>query len=165
RNALPILSRIPPALAPLSRRRALHTTRPLLDRGPSLTNMLACVASLTPTGIHLEDGLLLPAACIFLDGTVFLWDPPASVTAWGREHLRVFEAVVPRPEILVLGTGAEMAHPPPSVRAYLAGLGIQVEVMSSRNACSTYNLLAEEGRRVAAALAPETPVRWEKRPI
>jgi hypothetical protein len=57
----------------------------------------AQVASITPTGIHLEDGLLLPAACIFLDGTVFLWDPPASVTAWGREHLRVFEAVVPRP--------------------------------------------------------------------
>jgi hypothetical protein len=59
--------------------------------------IFAQVASLTPTGIHLEDGLLLPAACIFLDGTVFLWDPPASVTAWAREHLRVFEAVVPRP--------------------------------------------------------------------
>ncbi|KAJ7368935.1 DUF498-domain-containing protein [Mycena albidolilacea] len=149
RNVLPILPRIPPALAPIARRRALHTTRPLLDRTPSLTNMLASgtppamqVASLTPTGIHLEDGLLIPSACIFLDGTVFLWDPPASVTAWGREHLRVFEAVVPRPEILVLGTGAEMAHPPPSVQAYLAGLGIQVEVMSTRNACSAYNLLA-----------------------
>jgi uncharacterized protein len=36
---------------------------------------------------------------------------------------------------------------------------------SQRNACSTYNLLAEEGRRVAAALAPETPARWEKGPI
>jgi hypothetical protein len=62
-----------------------------------MDGIISQVASLTPTGIHLEDGLLLPAACIFLDGTVFLWDPPASVTAWGREHLRVFEAVVPRP--------------------------------------------------------------------
>ncbi|KAJ7862603.1 histidine phosphatase superfamily [Mycena olivaceomarginata] len=126
------------ARTPIPRRRAPHTTRPLLDRGPSLTNMLASgkppavqVASLTPTGIHLEDGLLILSACIFLDGTVFLWDPPTGVTAGAREHLRVFEAVVPRPEILLLGTGAEMAHPPPSVRAYLAGLGIQVEVMST----------------------------------
>ncbi|KAJ7837406.1 DUF498-domain-containing protein [Mycena olivaceomarginata] len=143
RNALPILPKIPPALAPIPRRRTLHTTRPLLDRGPSLTNMLA---SGTPPAVQVRafvDGLLLPAACIFLDGTVFLWDPPASVTAWGVNTC----------EILVLGTGAEMAHPPPSVRAYLAGLGIQVEVMST------------EGRRVAAALAPETPARWKKSPI
>ncbi|KAJ7368843.1 hypothetical protein DFH08DRAFT_947732 [Mycena albidolilacea] len=39
------------------------------------------VASLTPMGIHLEDGLLIPSMCIFLNGTVFLWDPPVSVTA------------------------------------------------------------------------------------
>jgi uncharacterized protein len=45
--------------------------------------------------------------------------------------LGVFEVVVPRPEILLLGTGTEMAHPPPSVRAFLAGLGIQVDVMST----------------------------------
>jgi hypothetical protein len=44
-----------------------------------------------------EDGLFIPSACIFLDDTVFLWDPPTGVTAWAREHLRVFEAVVPRP--------------------------------------------------------------------
>lgn len=53
------------------------------------------------------------------------------MTQWGREHLGVFEVVVPRPEILLLGTGTEMAHPPPSVRAFLAGLGIQVDVMST----------------------------------
>lgn len=31
-----------------------------------------------------------------------------------------------------------------------------------RNACSTYNLLSEEGRRVAAALLPYSPSPWEK---
>ncbi|KAJ7865679.1 DUF498-domain-containing protein [Mycena leptocephala] len=134
-----------------------------------LTNILASgtpppiqIASVSEGGIVLEDGLLLPSACIFLEGKVFLWDVPGSVTQWGREHLGVFEVVVPRPEILLLGTGTEMAHPPPSVRTFLAGLGIQVDVMSTRNACSTYNLLAEEGRRVAAALAPLVPRRWQK---
>ncbi|KAF7352304.1 DUF498-domain-containing protein [Mycena venus] len=136
------------------------------------------VASLTPSGIHLEDGLLIPGACIFVDGKVFLWDVPPSVAEWRREHVAVFEVVVPRPgafasppsalvsllleEILILGTGSEMAHPPPSVRAFLTDLGIQVDVMSTRNACSTYNLLAEEGRRVAAALAPLEARAWER---
>jgi hypothetical protein len=59
--------------------------------------IFAQVGSLTPTGIHLQDGLLLPSACIFLDGTVFLWDLPATVTAWAREHLWLFEAVVSGP--------------------------------------------------------------------
>ncbi|KAJ7130981.1 NADH dehydrogenase 1 alpha subcomplex assembly factor 3, partial [Mycena filopes] len=147
--------------------RPIHTT-PRLRNGPtSLTNILASeiplavqVASVSEEGIYLEDGLHLPAACIFVDGKVFLWDVPESVTQWGREHLTMFEVVVPRPEILILGTGIEMAHPQPSFRSYLKDLGIQVDVMSTRNTCSTYNLLAEEGRRVAAALAPLSPRRW-----
>ncbi|KAJ6615625.1 NADH dehydrogenase 1 alpha subcomplex assembly factor 3 [Mycena sp. CBHHK59/15] len=149
--------------------RQLHTTSTLRSSPTGLTNILASdtppavqVASVSEDGILLEDGLLLPAACIFLDGKVFLWDVPESVTHWGREHLTMFELVVPRPEILILGTGVEMAHPPPSFRAYLTDLGIQVDVMSTRNACSTYNLLSEEGRRVAAALAPLSARRWEK---
>ncbi|KAJ7167752.1 DUF498-domain-containing protein [Mycena filopes] len=149
--------------------RLIHTTTRLRSGPTSLTNILASeiplavqVASVSEEGICLEDGLHLPAACIFVDGKVFLWDVPESVTQWGREHLAMFEVVVPRPEILILGTGIEMAHPPPSFRSYLKDLGIQVDVMSTRNACSTYNLLAEEGRRVAAALAPLSPCRWTK---
>ncbi|KAJ6486434.1 DUF498-domain-containing protein [Mycena vitilis] len=150
--------------------RPLHTTISLRSEPvSSLTNILAGatppavqVESVSTDGIYLADGLILRGACIFLDGKVFLWDVPPSVTQWGHEHLAVFEVVVPRPEILILGTGVEMAHPPPSFRSYLTDLGIQVDVMSTRNACSTYNLLAEEGRRVAAALAPLTPQRWKK---
>ncbi|KAJ7248485.1 DUF498-domain-containing protein [Mycena rebaudengoi] len=159
--------------SPLSRntciRRSLHTTSRLRNGPTALTNMLASdtppavqVASVSEEGILLEDGLLLPAACIFLDGKVFLWDVPESVTNWSREHLAMFDMTVLKPEILILGTGVELAHPPPSFRAHLTDLGIQVDVMSTRNACSTYNLLSEEGRRVAAALAPIAPRRWEK---
>ncbi|KAK7062270.1 NADH dehydrogenase 1 alpha subcomplex assembly factor 3 [Favolaschia claudopus] len=160
--------------------RLLHTTHPRLEssanspRGPpvTLTNILASgtppavqVASITPAGIYLEDGLHLTGACIFLEGKVFLWDPPPSVSDWRREHMEVFEVAVPRPEILILGTGADLAHPPPSINSYLTELGIQLDVMSTRNACSTYNLLAEEGRRVAAALVPLTPRPWSRAAI
>ncbi|KAI1796083.1 hypothetical protein LXA43DRAFT_988267 [Ganoderma leucocontextum] len=53
---------------------------------------------------------------------------------------------------------------PPALRQYLNKIGVQVDIMNTRNACSTYNLLAEEGRRVAAALLPLTPQRWPNAP-
>ncbi|KAF9461999.1 DUF498-domain-containing protein [Collybia nuda] len=148
--------------------RAIHASAVRSDR--SFTNMLADdnppavqVNSITEEGIQLADGLLLPSACIFLEGKVFLWDVPKELWGgWGKEHFEIFETVVPKPEILLLGTGRRISQAPPALRTYLNQLGIQVDVMDTRNACSTYNLLSEEGRRVAAALLPLTPQSWKK---
>ena len=57
-------------------------------------------------------------------------------------------------DVLFVGTGAEIAHIPPDLRAALEEVGIGVEIMSSPAACRTYNVLLSEGRRVAAALLP-----------
>ncbi|TFK62713.1 hypothetical protein BDN72DRAFT_376654 [Pluteus cervinus] len=151
-----------------SNTRSFHTSG--LCRDQSFTNILADdnppsvqVMSITEDGIQLADGLLLPSACIFLDGKVFLWDvPQQSWSSWGAEHLEIFDVVVPRPEILIFGTGKTLSQPPPFMRKHLNNLGIQLEVMDTRNACSTYNLLSEEGRRVAAALLPLSNQRWQK---
>ncbi|KXN89506.1 NADH dehydrogenase [ubiquinone] 1 alpha subcomplex assembly factor 3 [Leucoagaricus sp. SymC.cos] len=147
--------------------RGIQTSLARRDR--SFTNLLADeipppvqVGSITDDGILLADGLLLPSSCIFHDGHVFLWDVPQKTEGWGPERFELFESSIPRPEILVLGTGRTSVQPPPSIRSYLNNLGIQVDVMDTRNACSTYNLLAEEGRRVAAALLPLTPQAWHK---
>jgi len=66
------------------------------------------------------------------------------------------------------------------MRECLRKLGIQLDVMDTvsvlillvfmhtkvksfqRNACSAYNLLTEEGRRVAAALLPLSSRPWQK---
>jgi hypothetical protein len=72
---------------------------------PRLTNMLASevlppvqVASVAAEGIRLADGLLLPAACIFLEGKVFLWDfSLENLQSWDTAHFAIFEAVTPRP--------------------------------------------------------------------
>ncbi|ORY90889.1 hypothetical protein BCR35DRAFT_299510 [Leucosporidium creatinivorum] len=124
---------------------------------------MVSISSLTPTaGFTLSDGLVVPAPIIILDGTVFLWDVNApneqdmSWEGWSEEKLKLFEMVVPRPEILLVGTGPRGLFPPPAFKKHLNNLGIQVDVLDSRNASSTYNLLAEEGRRVAAALYPLT---------
>lgn len=73
---------------------------------------------------------------------------------WNDEVWRVFEVAQPRPEIIIFGTGKTVLPPPAKIRKYLNSLGIQIEAHDTRNACSTYNLLNEEQRMVAAALLP-----------
>ncbi|OCH88326.1 DUF498-domain-containing protein [Obba rivulosa] len=133
----------------------------ILEGGPAPA---VSVKTVTPAGIQLEDGLLLPGACIFLEGKVFLWDVPEQLwEGWGTEHFEIFEVTVPKPEILLLGTGKKVKMVPPPLRQYLSRNGINIEVMDTWNASSTYNLLLEEGRRVAAALLPVEPRSWARR--
>jgi len=76
--------------------------------------------------------------------------PAKSIEALTADH---FAAVVAMgPEIVLLGTGARFAFPPPALLAPLRQAGIGVEVMDTRAACRTYNILLGEGRNVVAAL-------------
>ncbi len=63
-------------------------------------------------------------------------------------------ALLGRIDVLLVGTGAEIAHVPSAFRDALEAAGIGVEVMNSPAACRTYNVLLGEGRRVAACLLP-----------
>ncbi|KAG0277481.1 hypothetical protein BGZ95_005879 [Linnemannia exigua] len=74
-----------------------------------------------------------------------------------KEIFKVFELMNPRPEILIVGTGKAFAPLSPAVRSVVRSLGLQVDMMSTANAAATYNMLAEEGREVAAALLPLEP--------
>jgi uncharacterized protein len=57
-----------------------------------------------------------------------------------------------KPELVLLGTGDVLRFPDPRLFVNLTHAGIGTEVMDTRAACRTYNILAEEGRNVAAAL-------------
>ena len=57
-----------------------------------------------------------------------------------------------QPEMVLFGTGAKLRFPHPKLTRTLIGSGIGVEVMDTSAACRTYNILTDEGRRVAAAL-------------
>ncbi|MDO5620120.1 MAG: Mth938-like domain-containing protein [Paracoccus sp. (in: a-proteobacteria)] len=57
-------------------------------------------------------------------------------------------------DVLLLGMGAEIAHPPAGLIDALAEQGVMAEIMASPAAARTYNVLLSEGRRVAAALLP-----------
>jgi uncharacterized protein len=80
------------------------------------------------------------------------WDPTA-VGAIEAAHLSPLREL--QPEVLLLGTGGRLQFPAGEPLAALVGLGIGYEVMDSAAACRTYNILAGEGRRVAAAIIIE----------
>jgi len=56
------------------------------------------------------------------------------------------------PEVIVLGTGASNIFPPRELVFAMARRGVGFEVMDTGAAARTYNVLAGEGRQVAAVL-------------
>jgi len=55
------------------------------------------------------------------------------------------------PVLIVLGTGDTQVFPPAQLMAACLGRGIGLEVMNNAAAARTFNILASEGRKVAAA--------------
>jgi uncharacterized protein len=55
-------------------------------------------------------------------------------------------------EVLLLGCGRRTVFVPPALRTALRAQGMVLEAMDTGAACRTYNVLAAEERRVAAAL-------------
>ncbi len=87
---------------------------------------------------------------------------PDEIIAGWAAHLnqlesRHFDTLALRaPEIILLGSGKTLRFPSPALYAGLIKANIGVEVMDTPAACRTYNILAAEGRRVAAALILES---------
>jgi uncharacterized protein len=78
-----------------------------------------------------------------------------SPTDLRSEDLR--DAVALQPEIILIGTGAEIVLPDVDLMAALAERRIGLEIMSTPAACRTFNVLVHEQRRVVAALFNSTP--------
>lgn len=80
---------------------------------------------------------------------------PSGVVAWGGlDDTAPLLAAAGVVDVILFGMGSEIAHIPAGMRTKLEQAGIGAEVMSSPQACRTYNVLLGEGRRVALALLP-----------
>ena len=75
---------------------------------------------------------------------------PRSVDELLQGHLETLAEF--DPEVVILGTGARLLFPSPRLGSILPARGIGLEIMDTRAACRTYNLLAVDGRRALAAL-------------
>jgi uncharacterized protein len=82
----------------------------------------------------------------------------AQVTDWNIANFealgtRDFEFLLTlQPEIVVLGTGSTQRFPAPILSRALAEAGVGFEIMDTKAACRTFNILVAEGRRAVAAI-------------
>ena len=74
----------------------------------------------------------------------------ASFDALNEAHFTYFLTL--KPDVLLLGTGAQQHFPHPRLYRALTEAGIGVECMDTPAACRTYNILVAEDRRVVAAI-------------
>ena len=97
-------------------------------------------------GFYRIDGQVLRGPCLITPWGAGIWG--------GLEDTAAPLLLAGKIDVLFLGMGAEISHPPAAFREALEAAGIGVEVMHSPAAARTYNVLLSEGRRIAAALLP-----------
>ncbi len=87
--------------------------------------------------------------------------PDRAVAPWPATR---FEELAPEhfaaaaaldPELVLFGSGQRLRFPHPRLLAPLTARGVGVETMDVQAACRTFNILAQEGRRVVALLLVE----------
>jgi uncharacterized protein len=98
------------------------------------------------------DGVRSEGSVLILDDRARPW-PVASLEALQpSDFAEVFTADRAVVEFVLLGAGAAVAPPPKAVREACREAGIGLEIMSTPEAIRLYNVLASDGRRLAAAL-------------
>lgn len=99
------------------------------------------------------NGVKYEGSLLCVGNLLMSWSPKkfADITP---ESLSIFQILRPIPEILILGCGRHIEPVNSELRNYVRSAGMKLEAVDSRNAASTYNILNEEGRIVAAALLP-----------
>lgn len=108
-------------------------------------------------GFQLTDGVDVRGSMICLPNSYVLWEPKrsADITV---ESLLLLELVIPKIDLLIIGVGKRMTERlSPDLVQHLKSKGISVEQMDTVNACSTFNVLNAEDRRVAVALIQLSP--------
>ncbi|MET0382518.1 MAG: MTH938/NDUFAF3 family protein [Burkholderiaceae bacterium] len=63
------------------------------------------------------------------------------------------------PEVVIFGSGPRLRFVPPALYRCLIEQRVGIETMDSGAACRTYNVLANEGRRVVAAILMPAPAQ------
>lgn len=87
---------------------------------------------------------------------VFPWEVGGAnhVDSLTPDHFDIIIDKLNEVDVILLGSGKEMAFIPPALKALFKGAGLSVDIMDTGAACRTYNVLMAEGRRVACLLLP-----------
>lgn len=103
-------------------------------------------------GVFRISGRSYEGPVIILNNQVLSWDVPSDLSGITADHFSEIAGQADDVDVLLFGTGAQMQFFRPDLREALKQKDLVADVMDTGAACRTYNVLAAEGRRVAAAL-------------
>ncbi len=107
------------------------------------------IRSVSAGAIRINDEIHSESLALTADELLGAW-PETPVASLVPED---FETVLAAgPEVVLLGTGPANLFPPRELAFAFARKGVGLEVMDTPAAARTFNVLASEGRRVAAIL-------------
>ena len=121
-----------------------------MDITPALSADKLLVRSYGSGGFDIN-GQRFEGSLFLLLNTVRHWTCDAS-KGINYESLNLITEASDEIDILLIGAGEHTVLLDKTLRSDLAILGLQTDVMTTGAACRTYNVLAHEDRRVAAAL-------------
>jgi uncharacterized protein len=123
--------------------------------------------------LQLENDPLGHRVCSFVDNTVeiggmryttsLIVAPEKVICDWPPQHFGgltiddIGAILALEPELILVGTGNALRFPDASILRGVIRAGIGIDFMDSRAVCRTYNVLAAEGRHVAAGIIVERP--------
>lgn len=113
------------------------------------------IDAFSQAGFRLNNGINVVGPMAIFPRTVLSWNVGA-LEEINEASLSLFAVLEPKIDILVLGVGDHKITPDFSRRMieYMKKHRINVEVLSTEQACTTFNFLNHEGRVVAGALIP-----------
>ena len=107
------------------------------------------IRSVSATVIRVNDDEYSTSIAITPEKLLGTWPDKDIGDLVDADFSSIFEAA---PEVVILGTGASNIFPPRELTFAFARKGIGFEVMDTAAAARTFNVLANEDRKVAAVL-------------
>ncbi|XP_046369474.1 NADH dehydrogenase [ubiquinone] 1 alpha subcomplex assembly factor 3-like [Haliotis rufescens] len=136
---------------------ATATTVTILSKEDDTVTFIDAYSSV---GFKLNNGFRIFGPCAVFPRSVLHWNVsgPEDISV---DSLSLFTILEPKIDILVLGIGDKGAKYDTSIIKYLRSNKINVEVLPTDQACSTFNFLNSERRYVAGALIPPTYIHMQ----
>lgn len=107
------------------------------------------IRSVSETAIRINDEEYSDSVALTAEDILGPWTSASIAELTVADFTAVFET---KPEIVLLGTGTSNVFPPRELTFAFARKGVGLEVMNTAAAARTFNVLANESRRVTAVL-------------
>ena len=114
------------------------------------------IDSVAPSGLIGVNGCVIQGSVLVLPTMCLLWHVK-SLEDVNQDTLSLIFSMHPRPEIFILGVGESGPFLSPGLRQLFRDNKISLEAMSRQNAAAQFNVLQEDGRRVAVGFPHAAP--------